>query len=90
LITHGPPFGHLDISGYGNQNVGCELLRERIDVVKPLIHCFGHIHGSRNIKHTNGTLFVNASILDERYNYVNKPIHVEFDFETLEYEIIQI
>ncbi len=88
LITHGPPFGHLDISGYGNQNVGCELLRERIDVVKPLIHCFGHIHGSAGYKFDGNTHHFNASILNERYQYQNKPMTIDLDLETREIEFI--
>jgi Icc-related predicted phosphoesterase len=91
LVTHGPPFGFLDIPGHGTpMNVGCEMLRYRIDELRPKIHVFGHIHGSRSVYYNGSTLFVNASVLDERYRYTNKPIHIEFDFETLEYEVIQI
>lgn len=90
LITHGPPFGYLDIPGGQSIRVGCEMLRHRVDEIKPKIHVFGHIHGSRSIYHNGNTLFINASVLNEQYQYTNKPIHIEFDFETLEYEIIQI
>ena len=30
LVTHGPPWGYLDVTPYGNLNVGCELLRVRV------------------------------------------------------------
>ena len=91
LVTHGPPFGYLDIpGGQTTLRVGCEMLRERVEAFKPKIHVFGHIHGSRSIHHNGNTLFVNASVLDEQYRYTNKPICIEFDFETLNYEIIQI
>lgn len=91
LVTHGPPFGYLDIpGGQTTLRVGCEMLRERVEALKPKIHVFGHIHGSRSIYHNGNTLFVNASVLDEQYRYTNKPICIEFDFETLNYEIIQI
>jgi len=88
LITHGPAYGHLDISSYGNQNVGCELLRERIDVVKPLIHCFGHIHGSAGYKFDGNTHHLNASILNERYHYQNRPMTIDLDLETREIEFV--
>ena len=37
---------------------------------------------------TNGTLFINAAVLNENYKYTNAPITIDFDFETLEYKII--
>lgn len=88
LVTHGPPQGHLDVSGYGDSDLGCELLRERIDVVKPKIHVFGHIHGSAGYKFDGNTHFFNASILNERYNYQNKPMTIDWDSETNEIEFI--
>jgi Icc-related predicted phosphoesterase len=88
LITHGPAFGHLDVSGFGGNPVGCELLRERIDVVKPLIHSFGHIHGSAGYKFDGNTHYFNASILDERYEYRNKPMTIDLDLETREIEFV--
>ena len=88
LITHGPAYGHLDVSGYGGQNVGCELLRERIDKVKPLIHVFGHIHGSAGYKFDGTTHYFNASVLNERYEYQNKPMTIDLDLETKEIEFI--
>jgi len=81
LITHGPPWGHLDVTPYGNLNVGCEVLRERIEVIKPKIHVFGHVHSGYGYKFHNGTHFVNASVLNERYNYKNKPITIDWNVE---------
>ena len=81
LITHGPSWGHLDVTPYGNLNVGCEVLRERIEVIKPKIHVFGHVHSGYGYKFHNGTHFVNASILNERYNYKNKPITIDWNVE---------
>ena len=88
LITHGPAYGHLDVSGYGGQNVGCELLRESLDKVKPLIHVFGHIHGSAGHKFDGTTHYFNASVLNERYEYQNKPMTIDLDLETREIEFI--
>jgi len=74
LITHGPPHGIRDYTEYGKQNVGCELLRLRTDIVKPKIHVFGHIHGSYGPAYIGDTAFINASICTERYIPSNKPI----------------
>jgi len=88
LVTHGPAFGHLDVSGFGDSGLGCELLRERIDKIQPLIHCFGHIHGSAGYKFDGNTHYFNASILNERYEYRNKPMTIDLDLETREIEFI--
>lgn len=84
LITHGPPQGILDISGppYSQGDLGCELLRVRVDELKPKIHVFGHIHGSYGYKFINGTHFINASVLNEQYEYKNKPLTVKWDKES--------
>ncbi len=80
LITHGPPFGFLDIPGHGTpHNVGCELLRLRIDELRPKIHVFGHIHGSYGYYYNGHTHFFNASVLDERYKYTHAPFTFEWD-----------
>lgn len=90
LITHGPPQGHLDISGapYNEGDLGCELLRVKVDEIKPKIHVFGHIHGSHGYKFHNGTHFINASVLNERYEVVNKPMTIDWDSETNEITFI--
>lgn len=88
LITHGPPWGHLDTVLGKNINLGCELLTERIKVVKPKIHVFGHIHSGYGYKCHNGTHFINASVLGEQYTFVNKPITVEWNPETNELEFL--
>ena len=72
LITHGPPHGIRDFTP-NNLQVGCELLRERVEVLKPLLHVFGHIHGAYGIVEMNDTVFVNASTCTERYQPINKP-----------------
>lgn len=84
LLTHGPAQGHLDTSGppYNEPNLGCELLAERIAEFKPKIHVCGHIHGGYGYKFDGHTHFFNASILNERYEYVNKPMTVDWNPET--------
>jgi predicted phosphodiesterase len=89
LVTHGPPYGILDtISPRSYQALGCETLRDRVKQVRPKIHVFGHIHGGRGIEYVDGTLFINASVLNESYNYTNKPITLDFDFSTGEYKLL--
>ena len=79
LVTHGPPYGILDEVptdkwAIENSHVGCPLLLQRVKILKPKIHSFGHIHegyGSIIIDEIN---FINASFCDGDYNAVNKPI----------------
>jgi predicted phosphodiesterase len=85
LITHGPPFGHLDtVKSNPTFNTGCELLRERVDVVKPKIHVFGHIHTGYGYKFDGNTHFFNAAVLDEQYYFTQKPMTVDWDPKTNE------
>lgn len=91
LITHGPPQGILDTSGnpYNEPNLGCPLLAARVQIVKPKIHIFGHIHGSHGYRFNGDTHFINASVLNEQYNYAYKPITFDWDKETNNIEFIE-
>jgi Icc-related predicted phosphoesterase len=73
LITHGPPLGVLDKPFGKRASAGCELLRQRVDEVRPRVHCFGHIHGSYGREQIGETLFLNASLCNESYKPVNAP-----------------
>jgi Icc-related predicted phosphoesterase len=87
LVTHGPAFGFLDIPGFGTPiNVGCELLRHRIDELRPKIHICGHIHGSAGYYFNGHTHFFNASVLNERYVYENVPQTFIWDNQTNQIE----
>jgi predicted phosphodiesterase len=91
LITHGPVQGHLDASGppYNEPNLGCSLLRHHIDTVsRPKIHVCGHIHGGYGYEFDGQTHYFNASILNEQYEYVNKPITFDWNPETNEIQFI--
>ena len=80
LITHGPPNEARDfVSNWrqGDVNVGCELLRFRVEQFKPLLHVFGHIHGAYGSAYIKDVLYVNASICNDRYIPSNKPIVVD-------------
>lgn len=76
LITHGPPFGILDKTVRG-EKVGCEELLLAVKRIKPKFHIFGHIHEDYGIVEKNETTFINASLLNERYYYVNDFVKVD-------------
>ena len=84
LVTHGPPFGYHDIPGGQSIRVGCEMLRHRVDELKPKIHVFGHVHGGYGYYFNGHTHFFNASVLNERYKYTNKPFTFEWNQSTNE------
>jgi len=83
LVTHGPAFGTLDtVKGREHDNLGCELLAQRIEVVKPKIHICGHIHSGYGYEFKDGTHFFNTSVLDESYEYTQKPMTFDWNKET--------
>jgi Icc-related predicted phosphoesterase len=89
LITHGPAFGTLDtVAGRPWDNLGCELLAQRIEVIKPKIHVCGHIHSGYGYVFKDGTHFFNAAVLDEQYEYTQKPMTFDWDKETNTVEFI--
>ena len=89
LITHGPAYGFVDtVAGRPYENLGCELLAERIQTFRPKIHVCGHIHSGYGIETIDNIHYINASVLDERYEYTQKPWNVEWDSETNEIIII--
>ncbi|MBU4485124.1 metallophosphoesterase, partial [bacterium] len=78
LITHGPPYGILD-SIPAEKNLGSKALLEKVLQVKPKYHIFGHIHHGYGeyIDANNNINFMNVSLLDEGYNFVNEPKIIE-------------
>jgi len=88
LITHGPPFSKLDYVPYDNINVGCEELMKRVEEVKPKIHVFGHIHEGHGYVFDGNTHYINAAVLNGRYEFRNKPLTVDWDPETNELEFV--
>jgi Icc-related predicted phosphoesterase len=75
LLTHGPPWGILDrcVSG---AHAGCEDLLKVVKRIRPKIHAFGHIHEAYGQKETDGTHFINACMLNLRYQHIYRPIDV--------------
>lgn len=79
-VTHGPPYGMYDQCP---QSVGCPHLAAAVARERPKVHVFGHIHeggGGMNINTDTGTLSLNVSVLDGKYNPRNYPPRV-FDIE---------
>lgn len=79
LITHGPAWGYVDKVIGRYENLGCELLVDRIKTIKPKIHVCGHIHSGYGYVFDGDTHYINASVLSEEYKYTNKPLTVDWD-----------
>lgn len=79
LITHGPLYGIRD-KNHNGELCGSKSLLTHVAQIKPRLHVFSHIHeeGGKetDITWKNGTKFVNCSIMNERYQPVNKPVKV--------------
>lgn len=73
LITHCPPYGHLDHHpNYGY--LGCKELMKRVESLPELqAHVFGHIHCGHG-RHTAGRVqYFNCAIMSEGYEVTNRP-----------------
>jgi hypothetical protein len=81
LVTHGPAQTYLDTAGapYNAPLLGCELLKEKVELIRPKIHICGHIHGGYGYYYNDHTHFLNASMLNERYEYAHKPFTFDWD-----------
>jgi Icc-related predicted phosphoesterase len=77
LITHTPPYGNGD-KVEGGEHVGCFELAARVRRFQPKIHAFGHIHEGAGVSSSAEcrTQFINASIMNRRYQPVNNPVEV--------------
>jgi len=79
LITHGPPLGHGDRTD-GGDRAGCADLLKRIEIVQPIINVYGHIHEGWGMYGSGTpTTFINASVLNSRYEMVNMPIIIDYE-----------
>lgn len=69
LMTHGPPFGLLDQVIRNRRSVGCQMLLQRTQAIKPRLHVWGHIHEAKGCiidelggpGAGTGTVYVNAA-----------------------------
>lgn len=78
LVTHGPPYGILDKISK-RECVGSKTLQmELFARLKPKLFVCGHVHEGYGQEPSGGFLkkAVNASIVNEHYRPVNKPIRV--------------
>lgn len=55
VMTHGPPWRHLDET-HGGEFAGCPQLLQAINRVRPRLHCFGHIHEVNKLNPSCNTL----------------------------------
>ena len=79
LVTHGPPYEILDMTARGAL-VGCVDLRERLRELKELKLCiFGHIHEDAGYEFIDGVHYINASVLNLRYQLQNRPQAFKID-----------
>jgi Icc-related predicted phosphoesterase len=77
IITHGPPFGLLDLTEEYPGPSGDRELRDAILRVKPVLHVFGHAHGGYGVLRTTNTCFVNAALFDLDGSLNKRPIVLE-------------
>jgi Icc-related predicted phosphoesterase len=82
LITHGPPYGILDLvlSPNGRDpHQGCaDLLNKVLILDKLKLHVFGHLHyQGGNQTQAYGKTFANAAILDDSYAPIHKPVVID-------------
>jgi len=64
LITHGPPFGLLDLSPGQAERMGDPELRKRVRELPSLrLHVFGHVHGAYGTVEQDGVTFVNVALM---------------------------
>lgn len=89
FLCHGPVHGILDYTP-DNRSVGCEELYHKIMQVKPIIMSSGHLHCARGLKEFNDITFINASSVNEQYEYANKPIVLDYDEVSKKWDYISI
>ena len=82
LIVHGGPkgVGYLNLTMEG-KDVGCPYLFYKLSELKNLsLFVQGHIHeGNGVFRFADGAAFVNASVLNRRYEIQNRPYIVTLD-----------
>lgn len=80
IITHGPPYDYGDLVVWDGRKVGCSELRSQIHFrIKPQVHICGHIHEGYGVVEDCNVKFINASVLNEHYYNVNKPVEFEIN-----------
>jgi Icc-related predicted phosphoesterase len=75
LITHGPPAGGGGVKD--GKDLGCADLSDAVARLRPHVHLFGHVHEGYGISSRDQTVLINASICDDAYRPLNRPIVVD-------------
>jgi predicted phosphodiesterase len=82
LIVHGGPkgVGYLNLTMEG-EDVGCPYLFDKLSELKNLsLFVQGHIHEGHGVfQFADGATFVNASVLNRRYEMQNRPYIITLD-----------
>lgn len=74
LVTHGPPFGILDVSPDQAERMGDPELRNRVRELPSLkLHAFGHIHGAHGAVEEDGVTFANVALMGHLGDLVQAP-----------------
>jgi hypothetical protein len=79
LVTHGPCFGRLDETLYGDRP-GSTALRSRVDFLRTKrlrYHVHGHIHEAYGMHEEGGLTTLNVSRMNRDYRPVNKIVNFE-------------
>ncbi|KAL8988711.1 MAG: hypothetical protein Q9169_008508 [Polycauliona sp. 2 TL-2023] len=86
VMTHGASQGILDFAG--SNNVGCPHLLQAVKRVRPMIHCFGHIHEGNGVEVVDWTAKEkeerNAREQVGRVERKNDAVHRAFEVEWVE------
>jgi len=80
LITHGPPYGIMDVVHRDSGELvhaGCRELLSRIKQIKPVMHLFGHIHEGYGHENSDDIDFYNISSMNEHYEMQNPPVVIQ-------------
>jgi Icc-related predicted phosphoesterase len=77
LITHCPPARILD--KVGNENVGCEDLKDAICDRHIKHQIYGHIHEAHGYWTDSRTEYHNVSVVNEHYELVHRPTVIDIE-----------
>lgn len=85
LVTHGPPYGVCDTTGYliggGDPNCGSKALLERIKIIQPKAVVCGHIHEGRGTARVGKTVVYNVTLCDGQYIPKHSPMVIDLNGE---------
>lgn len=75
FISHGPAFEILDEVGkFKIQHTGSRSLKNKVFEIKPKLFICGHIHEAYGMCTSEGIIFANVSLLNDRMEVAHEPI----------------